>query len=381
MEVMRMKVAIIGGGIGGLATAIALHNVGIKAHVYEQASSFKPLGAGIGIGSNAMLALTKLGVAEDIIAAGMPLVEQRFLNRDMKVMNTIDFSILKERFGEENITIQRADLHQALFDGVDADYFHFNKKLHHFSKKVDSVSLTFNDEEVEDFDYVIAADGINSSIRQTLLPHSQPRYAGYTCWRGITKNKNDVPLHISSEAWATFGRFGWAPLKNGDIYWFACINAPKNDEYYNSMNKHGVAKYFSSYSKTVERLIAETYDDYFLHHDIYDIKPLDTYIYERIILVGDAAHATTPNMGQGAGQAIEDAYELMVALQGQLTFKQALAEFDARRITKTKKVINLSRQIGWAAQWDNPILTKARDTAFPFIPKLLLFKRLTFLFK
>lgn len=376
-----MKIAIIGGGIGGLAATAGLHKIGIQAHVYEKASSFKPFGAGIGIGSNAMLALTKLGVAEDIVAAGMPLTEQRFLNSDMKIMNSIDFSLLKDRFGEENITIQRADLHQALFDGVDTAYFHFNKKVSHFTQNTKSVSLTFNNEEIEKFDYVIAADGIHSTFRHTLFPNSKPRYAGYTCWRGITKNKSDVPLHISSEAWATFGRFGWAPLNNGDVYWFACINAPEKDEYYSTLNKHAVAKHFSRYSKTVERLIDETYDDYFLHHDIYDIKPLDTYVQNRIVLLGDAAHATTPNMGQGAGQAIEDAYELMVALQKQPNFGEALVQFDAKRITKANKVIKLSRQIGWAAQWDNYLLVKARDTVFSFIPKSLLFKRLTFLFK
>lgn len=376
-----MKVAIIGGGIGGLATAVGLHKIGIKAHVYEQASSFKPLGAGIGIGSNAMLDLTKLGVAENILAAGMPLVEQRFLNSDMKVMNTIDFSLLKDRFGEENITIQRADLHQALFDGVDAEFFHFNKKITGFSQNSLGVSLTFNNQDTEEFDYVIAADGIHSAFRQVLAPDSKPRYAGYTCWRGITKNIGDVRLHISSEAWATFGRFGWAPLKNGDVYWFACINAPEHDEYYRSMDKHGVASYFSRYSKIVARLINESYDDYFLHHDIYDIKPLDTYVYNRIVLLGDAAHATTPNMGQGAGQSIQDAYELMVAVQHCTTIEQAFSQFDSKRITKTNKVINLSRQIGWAAQWDNSLLVKARDTVFPFVPKSFLFRRLTFLFK
>src|SRR5690625_3735464 len=111
-----MNIAIIGGGIGGLATAVGLHKIGIKAHVYEQARSFKPLGAGIGIGSNVMLALNKLGVREDILKYGMSLHEQRFLNGNFDVMNSIDFTLLKERCGEENITIERADLHEALLD-------------------------------------------------------------------------------------------------------------------------------------------------------------------------------------------------------------------------------------------------------------------------
>src|SRR5699024_5841733 len=124
-----MQVAIIGGGIGGLTTAMALHKVGIHAHVYEQASTFRPLGAGIGIGSNAMVALQKIDVATDVLKAGMPLYEQRFLNEHFAVMNTIDFSLLKEKFGEETIAIGRAELHAALFHALDRDTVHFNYRV------------------------------------------------------------------------------------------------------------------------------------------------------------------------------------------------------------------------------------------------------------
>lgn len=376
-----MNIAIIGGGIGGLATAIGLHNINIKAHVFEQASTFQPLGAGIGIGSNVMVALNKLGVKEDIMKSGMSLKEQRFLNGDFELMNTIDFSLLKDRFGEETITIQRADLHKALLQSMDDNYFHLNKKVVYFKQTTEKVIIKFSDGSVKSFDYVIAADGIHSIFRQTLIPSSQPRYAGYTCWRGITKNTGDVQAHISSEVWSKQGRFGWAPLYNGDVYWFACINTQERNPYYAQLNKDDVANKFAHLSPVVERLIRETYEDYFLHHDIYDIKPLRTFIYDRVCLLGDAAHATTPNMGQGAGQSIEDAFELMQAFNSTSVVANAFKQYEHKRIWKTKKVINLSRQIGWVAQWDNSALIAFRDTVFPYVPKSLLFWRLTFLFK
>lgn len=376
-----MNIAIIGGGIGGLATAVGLHSIGIKAHVYERAGSFKPLGAGIGISSNVMLALQKLGVAGDILKSSMPLTEQRFLNGEFQVMNAIDFTLLKKRFGEENITIERADLHESLFSAVDSTTFHFHKRVESFSQSNELVELIFSDGTKETFDYVIAADGIHSIFRKTLVPNSLPRYAGYTCWRGITKNKDDVTPHISSEAWSKKGRFGWAPLHNGDVYWFACMNSEAKNPVYKTFTKEDVADYFSFYAPVVERLIRETYDDYFLHHDIYDIKPLDTFVYNRICLLGDAAHATTPNMGQGAGQSIEDAFELMEAIKNTPTMNDAFNQYDAMRVKKTKKVINLSRKIGWAAQWEHPLLVGFRNKVFPLIPKSLLFWRLTFLFK
>src|SRR5699024_6367607 len=187
--------------------------------------------------------------------------------------------------------------------------------------------------------------------------------------------------YLSSEAWSKDGRFGFAPLHNGDVYWFACVNAKANDPKYHSLDKSGVAQQFKHFSSTVERLINETYDDYFLHHDIYDIKPLSTFVYNRICLLGDAAHATTPNMGQGAGQSIEDAYELMNALKSENTVQDAFNVYDKRRVAKTKKVIKLTRQIGCESQCDTLLIIAFRYTVFPFISNSLLFGRLTFLFK
>lgn len=376
-----MNIAIIGAGIGGLTTAIALRKIGINAHVYEQATSFQPIGAGIGIGSNAMLALQNLGVASEVLAFGMPLHEQRFFDSNMQLMNTIDFTLLKKRFGEETIAIQRADLHAALFNAIDAKYIHLNHRVTQFSPRLSTVTITFNDEFVKEFDYVIAADGLHSIFRQTLIPRSRPRYANYTCWRGITKSVKNIEPHLSSEAWATFGRFGWAPLKDDSVYWFACINAKEDDDHFRKYTKKDVAEHFSQYSSEVEQIILQTEDEYFLHHDLYDIKPIKNYVHGNILLLGDAAHATTPNMGQGAGQAIEDAYVLMESLKETSSIKRAFKLYEWRRWRKAKKVITLSRQIGWAAQWSHPMLVKARDIIFSFIPKQLLFWRLTFLFK
>lgn len=376
-----MKIVIIGGGIGGLAAAVGLQKLGLDTQVYERAQSFKPLGTGIGIGSNAMVALRKLGIAEDTLQSGIPLYEQRFLNGNFKLMNTIDFTLLKKRFGEENIAIHRADLHEALHEAINANTLHFNKKVEQFKQTDEKVLINFTDGTSKEADYLIAADGINSIFRQTLVPGSKPRYGGYTCWRGITGNTGDVIPHVSSEAWSKKGRFGWSSLKNGDVYWFACINAKENNTYYKNLNKHDVAEHFAHFSPLIKRLIAETKDNYFFHHDIYDIKPLSTYVYNRICLLGDAAHATTPNMGQGAGQSIEDAFELMTSVKVTTSITEAFKLYDDKRLKKTKKVIRLSRQIGLAAQWENPILVGFRNTFFPFIPKSLLFWRLTFLFK
>src|SRR5699024_10906225 len=138
-------------------TAVGLHKIGFKAHVYEQASNFKPLGTGIGIGSNAMLALNKLGVGEDVLKAGMPLHEQRILDANSNIMNTIDFTLLETKFDEENIVIERSDVHRALFAVRDSNYYHFNKKVNNFKQTNEKVTVNFTDNTSSSADYVIAA--------------------------------------------------------------------------------------------------------------------------------------------------------------------------------------------------------------------------------
>ncbi len=137
-----MQIAVIGGGIGGLAVANGLHNQGIKVDVYEKASSFKPLGAGIGLGSNAVLALEEIGI-EHITSEGMPLHQQIFLDRHFNIMNTIDFSLLKTRFGEETITIQRGDLHRALKEQLDSHFLHFDHEVVDFRSDKEKVEIIF----------------------------------------------------------------------------------------------------------------------------------------------------------------------------------------------------------------------------------------------
>src|SRR5699024_8278463 len=231
--------------------------------------------------------------------------------------------------------------------------------------EADSVEVIFNHSSVECFDYAIAADGIHSVFRQQLVPDSGPRFQHYTCYRGTSINKGDVPYHIGQEAWSQHGRFGWAPLKNDEVYWFACVNAQERDEYLASLSPSGVANLFQHFPSPVRRLIQEVQPDSFLHHDIYDIQPLSAFVYHRIILLGDAAHATSPNIGQGAGRAIDDAYVLTNAWIHAKMMDEILETYNKKRGAKTKNGIQLSSQIGKPAQCENPFLIQFRNALLP----------------
>ncbi|MBK3495918.1 FAD-dependent monooxygenase [Viridibacillus sp. YIM B01967] len=375
-----MKIAIIGGGIGGLCAAVALQKQHIEVEVFEAAPTFQPVGAGIGIGSNAMQALLKMGVGEKVYTDGTSLTTQVFQNSHGKTLNTIDFGAIKRLYGQENITIQRADLHSTLLDTLAEETVKYSKKCVDVVTEDEHVTAFFEDGTYVTVDLLIAADGIHSPIRQKLVPGSAPRYAGYTCWRGVAENKGCVDSHTSCEIWSTTGRFGFAPLKNGQVYWFACVNARERDSFYHSLGREEIACLFEKFPAPVSELILDTKPDDILHHDLKDICPLKKFAYGRIVLLGDAAHATTPNMGQGAGQSIEDALVLATALTEFADFQDAFHYYEKERVARTAKVISLSRQIGWSAQLSSPFLAKARDTVFPFIPSKALLWRLKFLF-
>ena len=375
-----MKIAIIGGGIGGLCTAVTLQKQGFSVQVFEASPSFQPVGAGIGIGSNALRALMEIGVGEDVFANGHALHTQVFQDVHGKTLNTIDFTVLKELYGQENITIPRADLHRTFLEALKPNTLHFNKKCICINQNDTQVTVHFEDGTTETVDLLIAADGIHSPIRQQLLPGSIPRYAGYTCWRGITKNEGRVDEYTSTELWSTKGRFGMAPMKNGLVYWFACINtAPRNPQF-QKLTSQEIGDLFDHFPEVVHNIITNTPPENILHHDLSDIKPLRQFVFGRVVLLGDAAHATTPNMGQGAGQAIEDAIVLGNGFKQFEHVDNVLAFYEEKRVERTAKVIRFSRQIGATAQIQSSPIAGVRDFLFPFIPSKVLMGRLKFLF-
>ncbi|MFL0361776.1 FAD-dependent monooxygenase [Pseudobacillus sp. 179-B 2D1 NHS] len=218
-------------------------------------------------------------------------------------------------------------------------------------------------------DALIAADGIHSVVRKKSLSTINPRYSGYTCWRAVVKPPKEfvIPGEFT-ETWGSKGRFGMAPLTNNQIYWFACINAPFQSKDMSAFTTNELSHAFQDYHFPVPELIKWTGDEKLIWNDIIDLKPTNRFALDKILLIGDAAHATTPNIGQGAGQAIEDAIILSKILKYKKCREEAFLEFENLRMPKTKKVINLSWRIGKVAQLDNPFQIKIRNAIMRRLP-------------
>jgi len=208
-------------------------------------------------------------------------------------------------------------------------------------------------------DLVVGADGVHSATRQSVWPGAPgPRYVGYTSWRMVCP---PVPVTETAEWWGRGERFGYAPLPDGRIYVYATANAAEGASDGGLPELH---RRFGGWHHPIPALLDAADPGAVLHHNLYELPPLTTYTSGRVVLVGDAAHAMTPNLGQGACQALEDA----VVLGNVMASGDGLAAYDRQRRPRTQMIARRSRQIGVAAQWASPAAVKLRDTALRLMP-------------
>ncbi len=376
----KSKVSIIGGGIAGLTTAIALQQKGIQANIYEAAPEVRPVGAGLALSSNAMRVYKLLGFMDEVISQGRLMSSFAVLDQKGKIITKADSEAISKKYGLDNFLIHRYALHDLLLSKLDPDTVFTNKKAKTFSNQKDQVLVDFEDGSSISTDYLIVGDGIHSAIRQQILPRSTPRYSGYTCWRAVMDNSK-LKIDQSSETWGTKGRFGIAPLANDQLYWFACINATRNDPKMGAMKVLDLLANFKDYHDPIPQILERTENHQLIWNDIIDIRPIDQFAFDRIVLMGDAAHATTPNLGQGACQAIEDAYVLADEMAKSEEYSNAFRAFEKRRIDRTNFIVNTSWKMGMLAQLENPLLCSIRNFALKNTPKTIHDKQLEKIFK
>lgn len=378
----RPRFAITGAGIGGLTLAVALQRKGIDVTVYEQAPHIKPLGAGLGLGANAVKAFTEIGIQHEVLKAGKVLKKLSIKDKKGHVLTETDSEKISRKFGAvDNFTIHRADLHDVLLNHVRPESIRLDKQCIDFKQEPDGVLLRFQDRSTAYADHVIACDGIHSIFRTKLVPHSKSRYSGYTCWRGvIDKLPSGMNMEETSETWGNGSRFGIVPLAKDRIYWFACLNAPENDAKKKNYKVSDLLSHFGSFHEPVPSILRNTADDQLIWGDIIDIKPLSRFAFNNIVLMGDAAHATTPNMGQGACMAIEDAVVLANLISSYSNVHDAFIKFETLRRPRTEKIVNGSWNLGRIAQFENPILAWLRNTAVRLTPPSVAERQMQFLY-
>jgi 2-polyprenyl-6-methoxyphenol hydroxylase-like FAD-dependent oxidoreductase len=375
---------LIGAGIGGLATAQALLQLGHRVRVYEAAAELREIGAGVVLGANAMRALDELGLHDAVRPVGTPLTTVRLLDEHGRVLNRADTTAFTERLGYDNLGILRADLQREMLRALPPGVVQLGHRLTHVEQMATHVTVFFENGTQATAEALIAADGIRSRVRRQLLPASEPRYAGYTCWRAVVQaDIPGLPTTGSSETWGRAGRFGLVPVADNRLYWFACLNSPApNNPTLRAYRVADLQQAFAGFHAPIPQVLAATSDADLLWGDLFDLVPLTTFAFGRVLLLGDAAHATTPNLGQGAGMAIEDAAVLARCLRrAPADLLAAFRAFDQQRRPRTRRIVEQSRQLGMMAQLTPPWLTPLRNAALAAVPDWVTARQMAWLYR
>ena len=359
-----MAIDIIGGGIGGLTLAIALHQKGMKFRVFEQAPSLDAVGAGIILANNAMQVYEKLGLRPQIEALGHPIAAMNIRDRDLKGISEMQLDQFERRFGVRNIAIHRGVLQQLLLSKIPQEFIYLGKQLVDIQQD-NGIELAFMDGSQHYSQAVVAVDGIYSTVRRCLFQENTIRKANQICWRGIMEFKLPDPFHRElNECWGLGDRFGFVQISKDKVYWYALQTILKHHEV---SKRHKPDLYFENYHPLVQTILEHTPVEAIHTDGIFDLKPIHSWTTGCVCLLGDAAHATTPNLGQGACQAIEGAYVLAECLQ-KFPISKAFKNYEKTRIKKAHLVVNASWKIGKMAHVTNPFLAKARNLLMRTIP-------------
>ncbi len=362
------KIIIIGGGIGGLCTAIALQNNGFDVTVYEKVKKLGEVGAGLTLWSNAIKVLRELGVADAVICAGSKVNSSQIRASNGAMLYDAHMGEMEAQYGEPVVAIHRAALHEILINALNPNTLKLGIDFIKFEQNEKDVTVYFDNGESDTADLLIGADGIHSAVRKQMFPEIQLRYSGYTAWRGVVETENEAALGLTSESWGRGARFGIVRVDRKRVYWFATRNQSMSEQATGEQKKSKLLNIFNKWHKPIDHLLDATPAEMILQNDICDIAPFASWTNGRVTLLGDAAHPTTPNMGQGACMAMESAYVLARALSEEPDYKSALKRYENERHERTAWITNTSWSIGKGGQVENPLVIGLRNFLVKITP-------------
>ncbi|MFG1945188.1 FAD-dependent monooxygenase [Nonomuraea sp. NPDC048826] len=355
-----MKAIIIGGGIGGLTAGVALRDRGWDVTVLERAPNLEPVGSGLAIAVNGLRALDTIGLGDPVRALSRMQGQIGIRRPDGRWLTHTSGDEAAERYGDQAaVVLLRSRLVDLLAEALGPDRLRLGTTVTGVDATTGAV-LTDAGEFTGDL--VVAADGIHSPSRRAIFPdHPGPVHSGVTAWRGLVPRPAE-PLR-SSESWGRGLVFGAHPLDEETVYFYATDLAPAGESA--GDERAELIRRFGGWHEPIPALLRDADPARILRNDLYYLRdPLPAMHAGRVALLGDAAHPMTPNLGQGACQAIEDAVVLAHVAGGDL------AAYTEARLGRTAEVVRRSMSICRMTKLRNPAAVALRDTAMSLATRL-----------
>jgi 2-polyprenyl-6-methoxyphenol hydroxylase-like FAD-dependent oxidoreductase len=358
-----VRAVVVGAGIGGLATAIALERAGVVPIVVERAPQLHEAGFGLVVSANAVMALRSLGLRDGVAARGTRVRRAEIRNPRGDLLTRIDY----EALGWETYGILRTELQQAMLEIAPAGRLRLGTTC---IDATEDGQVLLDGAEPVIADIVVGADGIRSAVRRSLFGEEPLRYGGHRAWRAGTRFDDELVRDRFVEVWGVGGGFGFGPAGPGRVYWYCFETVPEGAPAPERPRDEFLRRY-GAWFDPIPALIESTDPDAIEPTFTYDRPPRRNWGRGRVTLLGDAAHPMKPNIGQGAAQALEDAVVLGSCIAGSDGPEQALRAYEHRRVRRANAVVRASRRAGRAAEVRSPLGARLRDAVMKALPDRL----------
>jgi 2-polyprenyl-6-methoxyphenol hydroxylase-like FAD-dependent oxidoreductase len=369
---MAQQILVIGAGISGLATAVALQRRGKDVTVIEERADTSS-GAGISIWPNALAALDEIGLGDAVRAAGGSVTAGALRWRDGSWLRHPSPQRLVKALGEPLVVIHRSALTKVLADALADGTLQTGLSARELVMTADGVQVTLSNSTTRDASAVIGADGTRSVVARHLNGPLADHYVGYTAWRGVADCAIDPD--VAGEVLGPGIEFGHVPLGSDRTYWFATERAlagrgsPQGELAY-------LRTRFASWADPIPAVLAATDPDVVLHNDLYDRDQARQWTRGPVVVVGDAAHPMRPHLGQGGCQGLEDAAVLARFVEGDDNLAAAFARFAAFRRPRVRSLVRESKLIGQIVNLRPALLGSLASRATVLAPEALMTRHL-----
>lgn len=367
---------VVGGGIGGLAAALSLSREGIQCRILERNSSLGVGGTGLTLWPNALRRLDRLGLLEKILAHASPLKSGEIYDGHNRLLSRVNLAAIEEQSGLPLICVRRTDLYSVLLSGLENVDISTGAICTGYEPRGAKVAALMDGGEAIETDLLVAADGIRSRIRSQMLREDPLVYAGWMTWRGVAElPEGTFPAGLYREFFGRGSRFGIFAIKDDLAYWYGTRNGPHDDRApVDPAHKQEALSWFGGWPAPARTVIEATKPEDLVRTGVFDTRPLPRWCDGPVLLLGDAAHPMTPDLGQGACQALEDALSLGECLQRSGSIPVALASYEKLGGERTGPLVARSRRVGRMRQWHHPLLATFRNTLMSTIPPGMLLK-------